>query len=798
MDVMVQTIQQLLMTQAIEKFDARVTEGEKEMYALVLMTQVSGVLEYDFRPSQFNIQRLGLAPFLGQTFVLTQSHPFFTQVSVIGGLLDPDDDSFLPTFWVTWVALYIDILNKTNPARTLYSTPLAIAANEQVSTVNITLVDQVTSKPKYLISSQTTAAAYFKLTVWVNGWLPTLSFNRFTGQVEIVIRHKLLAQNGSAVQLAISISAATISDELRGQLDGFPKDRLVLFFRQPNGYMIAASHGKYFSHSDVDPRYINPLTNPVNTSAYRLWTCLQSDDPLIAPACQQLYGRYQSWPAIPELQQEMVLQGQRYWVAVGYSSSSLPCAVLMLTDRASVMGSIDASNARVDQAVSDKKGVTIVVIGIVSAIAVLLPLGMGLWLASRLHTLIKGMDRIARLQFTATAMPPTVFAELHRFQASFTQMERGLQAFGKFVPQGVVKVLIAGQMKANDDMQAKTLTIMFADIEGFSTICEGESSAVLVAVCTEYFEVMCDNIVHRSGTIDKFIGDCIMAMWNAPETHPGHERAAVSAALGMQSSVMELHKSWRARGLPVLKFRMGIHTGECLVGNFGCSYRVSYTCVGDGVNLASRLEALNKKFGTYLCVSHSTYEGCQEDFHFRRLARVTVPGKAEVLPVYEVLCEVEQAEALTPSAALPPGVVSLDLSDAEPDKTSAALPPGVTTLDLSDAEPDKTARVPLKNRQYGYFPATTSSLVESLHAPTPILVPYHWTRVDRTVLLQSAGRYEEAYAAMVAGDPQWARQLLAVNPLLDPPDKAWGALASQLEHTEPGHPWDGVFYFKEK
>eukprot|EP00667_Euglena_gracilis_P007180 EG_transcript_7248 len=573
MDVIVQNIQQLLMSQAIERFDARLTEGEKEMTEVALMVQGSGVLGYDLRPSRFDIPRLGLAPFTGQTFTMMQGHRFFSQVSVIGSYLDPTESFFIPTFWVTWVAFYMDFLNNSFGTRTLYSTPLVMAANEKSSTLNITQVNQITAKPRYLIQSQVAPAAYFRLAKWVDGWLTTMAWNRFTGQVELVLRQKIAAQNGTGIQLTINIGAATISDELRSQLKGFPDDRLVLFFRQPHGYMIAASHGKYFSHSDVDARYINPLLHPPNISAYSLWTCLQSNDALIALACQQLYGKYQSWTAIPEMNQEMVLAGQRYWVATGYSSGTLQCTVLMLKCRASVMGSIDASNAYVDQSVSDKKGVTFVILGVVSAVAVLLPLSVGLWLATRLYMLARGMDRIAQLQFATTAPPPTVFRELHRFQASFVQMERGLQAFGKFVPHGVVKVLIAGQMKANDEMHPRMLTIMFADIEGFSTICENEFPAVLVSVCTEYFEAMCSNIVGRNGTIDKFIGDCIMAMWNAPDRLPSHERDAVAASLAMQDCVMDLHRSWKDRGLPVLKFRAGIHTGVCLVGNFGCSYR---------------------------------------------------------------------------------------------------------------------------------------------------------------------------------------------------------------------------------
>eukprot|EP00667_Euglena_gracilis_P014472 EG_transcript_14991 len=353
MDSMVQNIVGVLMNQSIDRFDALLAEGESENTELSLMVQGSGVLAYDLRPPRFNIPRLGLAAFTGQTFTVMQGHPMFSQVSVIGSFQDPTDGSYIPTFFVTFVAFYNNFLNSTLGNRTVYSTPMAMAANEKVSILNVTQVDQITGKPTRLIASQPAPSAYYKLPQWENGWLPTMAFNKWTGQVALVRRQKFAAQNGTWMLLTINIAAATLSDQLQSELAGFPDDRLVLFFRQPNGYMIAASHGKYFSDSDVDLRYINPLVNPPNVSAYRLWTCLQSDDTLIAQACQLLYGRYQSWTAIPEMRQEVLLTGQRYWVATGYSSGTLQCTVLMLKNRASVMGSIDATNARVDQSVSD-------------------------------------------------------------------------------------------------------------------------------------------------------------------------------------------------------------------------------------------------------------------------------------------------------------------------------------------------------------------------------------------------------------------------------------------------------------
>eukprot|EP00668_Euglena_longa_P037967 GGOE01048904.1.p1 GENE.GGOE01048904.1~~GGOE01048904.1.p1 ORF type:complete len:831 (+),score=247.29 GGOE01048904.1:205-2493(+) len=762
----------------MEKFDALLSEGEKEMEVLVSMIETSGVLANNLFPPHFDLQSQFLTAFHNRTFNVVKGHPLFSQLAIFASYYtDPSHTYTTQIAWVAWVAFLADIMNGGIGNRTLYACHLVIAPDELEVSINISQVDQRTGNVVLPLLVGTEPISKYTLKTLPSGWMNVMRFNPYTGQVELSLQQNLEAQNGTWIQPDISVSASTVSDELRSQLSETPNDRLVLFFRQPHGYMIAASHGKYFSHSDMDRRFINPLVNPPNISAYRLWTCLQSNDALIQEACQQLYDTYQSWTAIPVLHQDTVLGSQRYWVATGYSSGSLQCTVLMLKNRASVMGSIDSSNAQVDDQISGKKRVTFIILGVVSAVAVLLPLSVGLWLAARLYTLAMGMDRIAQLQFTTISAPPTMFRELHRFQSSFVQMERGLEAFGKFVPQAVVKVLIAGQMKASDEMHPDALTIMFADIEGFSTICENETPTTLVSVCTEYFETMCHNIVKHNGTIDKFIGDCIMSMWNAPDRLPGHERDAVAASLAMQASVMKLHSSWRQRCLPVLRFRLGIHTGVCLVGNFGCSYRVSYTCLGDGVNLSARLEALNKKFGTNICVSHSTYEGCRGDFHFRQLAKVTVPGKAEVVPVYEVLAEADGGEMCTPKGAAIPGEVDLDVHDVE----EAAVSPH---------EPSRYMRV------------QSSSVVDVLELESlpshPDEVVYHWSYVDRRSLMQSARQYEQAYEAMVAGEHAKARQLLTAKPSLDFVDLSWSALASQLGHIEAGQPWDGVFYFREK
>eukprot|EP00906_Rhabdomonas_costata_P003355 RCo005129 len=175
------------------------------------------------------------------------------------------------------------------------------------------------------------------------------------------------------------------------------------------------------------------------------------------------------------------------------------------------------------------------------------------------------------------------------------------------------------------------------DIAGFSSLCEQVDPEMLVRLTQEYLQAMCEIIGNSRGTLDKFIGDCIMALWNAPRRLKNHERAAVAAALEMQGRLVQLHRSWEAEEIPAIKFRIGINTDAVLVGNFGCAHRINYTVLGDGVNLASRLEAANKHFGTVVLVAESTRNQSMPEYAFRFVGKITVPGKASVLAVYEPL-----------------------------------------------------------------------------------------------------------------------------------------------------------------
>jgi adenylate cyclase len=170
-------------------------------------------------------------------------------------------------------------------------------------------------------------------------------------------------------------------------------------------------------------------------------------------------------------------------------------------------------------------------------------------------------------------------------------------------------------------------------------------------VVTEYLDAMTRVAFRHGGTVDKFIGDAVMVLWNAPLDDPDHAGRACEAAIDMLAALDELSDRWEAEGLPRQEMRIGINTGPASVGNMGTSQRFAYTALGDTVNLGARLEPLNKAYGTSICISQATLEaaGGEERFAVRYLDCVEVKGKTEPTAVYELI---GKQTAITPIALL--------------------------------------------------------------------------------------------------------------------------------------------------
>ncbi|WP_300156003.1 adenylate/guanylate cyclase domain-containing protein [Solidesulfovibrio sp.] len=210
-------------------------------------------------------------------------------------------------------------------------------------------------------------------------------------------------------------------------------------------------------------------------------------------------------------------------------------------------------------------------------------------------------------------------------------------AFKQYLSPDVIEALIAHPERMALGGELRELTIFFSDLQGFTTISEGLSPQALTALLNKYLTAMTDIILEEGGTVDKYEGDAIIAFWNAPLDQPDHAARAVRAALRCQDRLAELRPDFRELSGHDLFMRVGLNTGQAVVGNMGSDSRFDYTMLGDAVNLASRLEGVNKQFGTYTMMSAATREAAGEAFAARRIALVEVVGRAEAVTVCEPL-----------------------------------------------------------------------------------------------------------------------------------------------------------------
>ena len=249
------------------------------------------------------------------------------------------------------------------------------------------------------------------------------------------------------------------------------------------------------------------------------------------------------------------------------------------------------------------------------------------------------MDRISGFNVEDGQEKESMLREISLMQNSMQSMKRGLRSFAKYVPRDVVQHLFSTKQEAVLGLKKVQATVLFTDVAGFTSIAEKESPDTLVKLMEEYLEEMSQIISETKGTVDKYIGDSIMAFWNAPGNVDNHQYAAVKTAVLCQKRLKELRKEWEKQNLPLLHQRIGIHTGSILVGNFGSSKRMNYTAIGDTVNLTQRLESINKLYGTEIIISGAVYGHVSNTFLCRPLDLVSVKGKTTATMIYEVVEE---------------------------------------------------------------------------------------------------------------------------------------------------------------
>jgi adenylate cyclase len=249
------------------------------------------------------------------------------------------------------------------------------------------------------------------------------------------------------------------------------------------------------------------------------------------------------------------------------------------------------------------------------------------------------------LSFTVPILMVIVLAIVNLMYGFFfeTRRRRILKnTFGQYVPPDYVKIISENPNAYGFEGESKELTVLFADIRSFTTISEKLSAAELKKLLNRFFTPMTEAIFNRGGTIDKYVGDMIMAFWGAPVEDLEHRKNACQAALDMIAVTEKLKPEFKAEGLPEVNIGVGLNTGIMNVGDMGSSFRRSYTVLGDAVNLGSRIEGTTKFYGVDIAVGEET-RADQSEFVFRQLDKVKVKGKAEAVELFELVCRQEEA-----------------------------------------------------------------------------------------------------------------------------------------------------------
>ncbi len=209
--------------------------------------------------------------------------------------------------------------------------------------------------------------------------------------------------------------------------------------------------------------------------------------------------------------------------------------------------------------------------------------------------------------------------------------------FGKYVSPVVIENLIKNPDKINLGGEKRNITLFFSDIRGFTSISERLEPEELVHLLNEYLTEMTSIITKDQGLVDKYMGDGIMAFWGAPLDQIDHAKMACSSSLEMMDKLRELQKKWKKEDIPSFDIGIGLNSGDAIVGNMGSNSRFDYTAMGDNVNIASRMEGLNKMYGTNIIISENTYKIVKDKFESRKLDVVKVKGKKKPILIFELL-----------------------------------------------------------------------------------------------------------------------------------------------------------------
>jgi adenylate cyclase len=308
------------------------------------------------------------------------------------------------------------------------------------------------------------------------------------------------------------------------------------------------------------------------------------------------------------------------------SDSSPPWVICTVIPESEVLGQVERSIRET------------LLIGVgVLLVALLICRRVSAQVSQPLERLAAVANAIERLQFRAQPVVHSVIREVDHLATSVEEMKVGLRSFRKFIPNELFCTCLSSGKEAVFGGARRRVAIFFSDVIDFTSIAEDQKPEDLVDLLREYLNTVCNEIEATDGTVDKYIGDAVMAFWDNPMTERNHASSACTTALRCQAAIGVLNERWKAAGKPQFQTRIGLHSGEVVVGNIGRDARLNYTIIGDAVNLSNRLEELNKVYGTAILISESIYQQAAADIVARPLDYVAVKGKRLPVLIYELL-----------------------------------------------------------------------------------------------------------------------------------------------------------------
>jgi adenylate cyclase len=336
----------------------------------------------------------------------------------------------------------------------------------------------------------------------------------------------------------------------------------------------------------------------------------------------------QSWRSGGRAQQFFADQTGRAYVAAFHRVETAGPANIRLA----VVAPLDEFYSQI---ISERRTLFALALGFVIAT---LPLAfwLGSLMARSMRELARQTDEIQRFEIADRPRLHSMIDEIDELGRSVFTMRTVVRNFSSFIPRQIVRQLIESGASLELGGSRREITVLFTDVADFTSKTEKADPSEVMIYTSRYFAALSEEIMRHQGTVDKFIGDAVMAFWNAPADDPDHVANACRAVLGCVRRNEEVNASFSSEDWPPYTTRFGLHVGDAVVGNVGSSDRMNYTALGATINLAARLEGLNKNYGTQILVSADVRSRAGSGFAFRSVDKISPKGFAEAVAIYEL------------------------------------------------------------------------------------------------------------------------------------------------------------------